>query len=284
MEQQKTVLITGVSSGIGKGIAKSFVNKGYKVFGSVRNQADADGLVKELGSCYYPLIFDVTKRAEIDAARAMVESELNGLLLGCLINNAGISVAGPLMYQPIEEIKNHFDINVLGVLNVTQSFLPLLGASSNRQSKPGRIINISSVGGKIAGPFIGAYHGTKFALEGISHTLRRELLLYGIDVIVVGPGSVNTPIWDKGTGTGAYKNTDYYNALNNYLKSFIEAGKKGYSADYVGEKVVEIFEKKKPNTHYALVQNRFQNWIIPRSLPDKVLDKIIGKSLGFLKK
>jgi NAD(P)-dependent dehydrogenase (short-subunit alcohol dehydrogenase family) len=246
MKQQKTVLITGVSSGIGKGITQAFVQKGYQVFGSVRKKADGDDLLKELGNSFHPVIFDVTNRAEVEAARTLIEQELNGGILNCLINNAGIAMAGPLMHQSIDVIRDHFDINVLGLLNVTQAFLPLLGARENVQSKPGKIINISSVGGKIAGPFIGAYHGSKFALEGISHTLRRELLLYGIDVIVIGPGSVNTPIWDKGTGTSGYEKTNYHKSLVALMKYYMEEGKKGYSIEEIGQMVLEILKRINP--------------------------------------
>jgi NAD(P)-dependent dehydrogenase (short-subunit alcohol dehydrogenase family) len=284
MKQQKTVLITGVSSGIGKGITQAFVQKGYQVFGSVRKKADGDDLLKELGNSFHPVIFDVTNRAEVEAARTLIEQELNGGILNCLINNAGIAMAGPLMHQSIDVIRDHFDINVLGLLNVTQAFLPLLGARENVQSKPGKIINISSVGGKIAGPFIGAYHGSKFALEGISHTLRRELLLYGIDVIVIGPGSVNTPIWDKGTGTSGYEKTNYHKSLVALMKYYMEEGKKGYSIEEIGQMVLEIFEKDKPNTRYALVRGMFKNWILPRLLPDRMLDKLMGKAAGLSRK
>jgi NAD(P)-dependent dehydrogenase (short-subunit alcohol dehydrogenase family) len=116
-----------------------------------------------------------------------VETEIGREGLACLINNAGLSTSGPLMLQPIADIRRQFEVNVIGLFAVAQAFLPLLGATRNAGHPPGRIINISSVGGKVAVPFIGAYVGSKHALEGMSHSLRQELQLYGIDVIVVGP-------------------------------------------------------------------------------------------------
>lgn len=280
----KTVVVTGVSSGIGHATATRLLQKGYRVFGSVRTRAEADRLQAEWGSSFTPLLFDVTDGAAVHAAVAELSTHLAGSGLGALINNAGIAVAGPLQLQPLEVIRQHFEVNVIGLLRVTQALLPLLGARPNHPVPPGRIINISSVGGEIAGPFIGAYHGTKFALEGLSHTLRRELQLYGIDVAVVGPGSVNTPIWDKGADVGPYAQTPYGPAMKAYLEYTIEQGRKGYPPAYLGAQVVDILEKAHPRTRYALVPGRFQNWILPRLLPARVLDRLVGKNTGLLSK
>jgi short-subunit dehydrogenase len=281
--KSKNILITGVSTGIGYGTAKAFISRNYKVFGSVRRKEDADKLSKEFGSNFIPLIFDVTDRNAISDAVKKTGLEIKNEGLGCLVNNAGIAFGGPLMHQKIEEIQKQFEVNVLGLLAVTQAFLPLLGAKEDQETLPGRIINISSVGGKIAMPFIGAYNGTKFAVEGISAALRRELLLYGIDVIIVGPGAVSTPIWDKSGNADVYKDTRYYKSLVNFAKYFIEEGKKGFSADAIGQDIVRIFETKKPKTRYALVPHKFRSWTMPQILPDRSLDKLIGKQLGFIK-
>lgn len=131
-----------------------------------------------------------------------------------------------MQLQPLDVIRQYFEVNVLGLLRVTQALLPLLGARPNHPVPPGCILNISSVGGEIAGPFLGAYHGTKFALEGLSHTLRRELQLYGVDVIVVAPGSVDTPIWDEGADAGPYAQTPYGPAMKAYMDYSIAQGKK----------------------------------------------------------
>ena len=281
--KSKSVLITGVSSGIGYGLARAFVKKGYIVFGSVRRQNDAERLAGELGPGFKALVFDVTDAKGVEASVKKVREELKGEGLGGLINNAGMAAGGPLMHQSLDEIRGTFEVNVIGLLSVTKACLPLLGAEENHNSLPGRIINISSVGGKIAGPFIGAYNGSKFAVEGISHSLRRELLLYGIDVVIIGPGAVNTPIWDKSGDGKAYEGTRYYDSLIGFAKYFIEQGRKGFSVERISNEILKIFEKRKPKARYALVPNKFTAWTIPRLLPDRMLDRIIGKRLGFIK-
>jgi NAD(P)-dependent dehydrogenase (short-subunit alcohol dehydrogenase family) len=275
----KTILITGVSSGIGFGAAKAFARRGYKVFGSVRKAEDGARLSKELGENFFPLIFDVTDREAIASAFKATAKELGNRGLGGLINNAGISVGGPLQHQPFEIVKKHFDTNILGMIAVTQAFLPLLGAGEDHPSGPGRIINISSVGGRFSVPFLAAYNSTKFAVEGFSHALRRELLLYGIDVIIIGPGSVKTPIWEKQRDLSIYKETKYFEPLKKMEKIAIYEEKKGLSIDFIGERIARIFEIRRPKTRYAIDPERVRNWIIAR-LPDRLVDSIIAMFTG----
>ncbi|QIP12961.1 SDR family NAD(P)-dependent oxidoreductase [Spirosoma aureum] len=276
----KNILITGVSTGIGFGAAKQFVQRGYTVFGSVRHQTDADRLVAELGDNFIPLLFDVTDTDAVAEAAKFLNARLANSGLGGLINNAGIAMGGPLQYQPIDTIRNHFEVNVLGLIQVTQAFLPLLGARANHAVQPGRIQNISSVNGQVAIPFMGAYVGSKHAVEGISHSLRRELALFGIDVVIVGPGAVKTPIWGKGTDISAYNNTVYYPAMQWFLKQVETSEKRGFSIDYLGERIVQIHETSQPRTRYALVPNKLTSWILPRLLPDRIIDWVLGRVSG----
>lgn len=284
-QPSKAILITGASTGIGYGCAKELHRRGYQIFGSVRKQADADRLKKELGDNFTPLLFDVTDIAGIQKAVAVVEATLgeNQGLAG-LINNAGIAIGGPLMLQPMNDVRQHFEVNVFGLIEVTKAFLPLLGARKNHLNAPGRILNISSVGGKIGAPFIGAYVATKHAVEGLSQSWRRELLLYGIDVIIIGPGSVATPIWDKGVDVIPYKDTPYGKTSANFAKLAIEDGKKGFTVDEIGVRIANIYEKRKPKTRYALVPRKLKNWTIPRMLSDRLLDRLIGKSTELIQK
>jgi NAD(P)-dependent dehydrogenase (short-subunit alcohol dehydrogenase family) len=282
----KHVLITGVSTGIGHAAAQAFVRKGYHVYGSVRSQVDAEKLQRALGAQFSPLLFDVTDHVAIADAAVKVEAEIGREGLAGLINNAGICTSGPLMLQPLDDIRRQFEVNVIGLFAVTQAFLPLLGAQQNATHPPGRIINISSVGGKIAAPFVGAYVGSKHALEGMSHSLRRELQLYGIDVILVGPGPVKTAIWDKPSATelGIFAGSDYAPMMLSFQKFFVESAKKdGLSAETLGRRLVEIFEAKKPKTRYTVVPKRFSGWVLPRILPDRMMDRLIGKAVGLLK-
>ena len=195
----ENVLITGVSTGIGYSLCKIYLDKGCRVMGSVRNQVDAERLTSEFGQHFHPLVFDVTDHNAINKSVKNVTELLGDEGLDCLINNAGIAVSGPVMHLSVEDYQRQFDVNLFGVIAVTQAFLPLLGAVKNYGNQPGKILNMSSVSGRIAFPFLSPYCASKFALEAFSDALRRELLLYGIDVISIEPGPIKTPIWNKET-------------------------------------------------------------------------------------
>lgn len=272
----KNILITGVSTGIGYGAARQFIQRGYVVFGSVRTPTDAERLQAELGDHFVPLLFDVTDADAVQASARLLTERLAGSGLGGLINNAGIALGGPLQYQPMQTIRQQFDVNVFGLLQVTQAFLPLLGARDNHPVQPGRILNISSVNGQIAIPFMGAYVGTKHAVEGLSHSLRREVSPFGIRVIIVGPGAVKTPIWGKGTDISPYQNTLYFPAMQRFMKRVAAAEANGLSIDYLGERIVAIYETAQPSIRYALVPNKLLNWTM-RLLPDRTLDWVMGR-------
>ena len=273
------VIITGVSTGIGYGACRSFIQRGYRVFGSVRKEEDAQRLSKEFGADYIPLLFDVTDYEAVERASDVVSKHLNGESIDVLVNNSGIAIGGILQYQEMEEIERHFKVNVFGLMKVTKVFLPLLGAVDGFEGKPGRIINISSVAGKFASPFVGAYVGSKHAVEGLSQSLRRELLLYGVDVIVVGPGAVKTPIWDKGIKMEKYKETAYGRTLGRFAKAAKKGGEEGLTIEYLGESIVDIAEKRKPKVRYAFVPKAISNWHIPRLLPHRLIDRFIKKQL-----
>ena len=273
----KNILVTGASTGIGYGASMQFLQRGYTVFGSVRTQADADRLQQELGPQFTPLLFDVTDQEAVNRASHQLTEQLAGSGLAGLINNAGIAIGGPLQEQPMDVFQKHFDVNVMGLVRVTQAFLPLLGARENHPVQPGRIQNISSVNGQVAIPFMGAYVGSKHAVEGLSHSLRRELALFGVQVVIVGPGAVKTPIWAKGTDMNSYQNSPYFPAMQRFLKQVQAAEARGFSIEYLGERIVDIHEKKRPAVRYALVPNKFVGWILPRLLPARTLDWILAK-------
>ena len=273
------VVITGVSSGIGYGATKAFVQAGYHVFGSVRKQRDAERLSAELGTSFTPLLFDVRDEPAIVRAAQVVKAEIGTVGLAGLINNAGMAMSGPLMHQPLAEIRQQFEVNVLGLLAVTKAFLPLLGASKTATHPPGRIINISSVAGQVAMPITGAYVGTKHAVEGLSHSLRRELLLYGIDVIIIGPGVVESAIWEKQKAQGfrQYDDTDYAEAIENFTQTVEQMSKGAHSAEKFGHLILKAFEAKKPKVRYAFVANYLRDWIILRNLPPRLFDRLVGR-------
>ncbi|MEZ4512496.1 MAG: SDR family oxidoreductase [Chloroflexota bacterium] len=276
----KYVVMTGVSTGIGYATAVSLTKSGYHVLGSVRKQADAARLQGELGANFTPLLFDVVDGEGVKTAVSQTRAIVGSNGVAALINNAGISVAGPLLHMPLAEFRQQFEVNLFGLLDVTQAFLPLLG--TDRQFPPGRIINISSVSGQIVYPFMGAYAASKHALEALSDALRRELLLYGIDVVVIEPGTVQTPIVGKfAEQIGRYLATDYGEVLS---KVAAEAAGREHSAmpvEKVVRVIVQALEAQRPRTRYPIPRRWLTGWLLPRWLPDRWFDYMVGRQLGF---
>jgi NAD(P)-dependent dehydrogenase (short-subunit alcohol dehydrogenase family) len=277
----KSVIVTGASTGIGWGCAKVLVASGFRVFGSVRKQMDADRLSEEFGTNFTPLIFDVTDEAAVAAGAKRVETTLGDETLFGLVNNAGIAVPGPLLYLKIDDFKYQLTVNLTGQLIVTQAFAPLLGVDRSRKGAPGRIVMISSVGGKTASPFLGPYSASKFALEGMSESLRRELMLFGIDVIIVAPGAVATPIWDKADAVDVtqFANTPYAPALDKVKDHMISNGKRGLPPEKLGEVVKTALTVSKPKTRYTVTPDLIQNLMV-NILPKRIVDNIIARRVG----
>ncbi len=278
----KSVVVTGASTGIGWGCVKVLTQRGFHVFGSVRKQADADRLSKEFGASFTPLIFDVTDQVAVAAGARAVQAALKGATLAGLVNNAGIANPGPLLHIGIDDFRQQLEVNVTGQLIVTQAFAPLLGASpGTKTSAPGRIAMMSSVGGKVASPFVGPYNTSKFALEGLSEALRRELMIYGVDVIVIAPGAIATPIWDKADAidVSRYANTPYAQALDRVKRYMVELGRKGFPPERIGETVHTALTTASPKTRYVVTPEPFTNWM-SRNLPKRMVDKTVAKRLG----
>jgi NAD(P)-dependent dehydrogenase (short-subunit alcohol dehydrogenase family) len=279
----QSVVVTGVSTGIGWGITKVLIQRGLRVYGSVRKSEDAERLSKEFGELFVPLFFDVTDESAVQAAAAQVREQVEGQTLLGLVNNAGIAMPGPLMYLPIDDFRHQLEVNLVSILIVTKAFLPLLGADRSMQGRPGRILNISSVSGKIGYPFVGAYVTSKHGMEGFSETLRRELMLYGIDVIIIGPGSVATPIWDKAeqADSSMYANTDYVESAQRVRGSMLRNGRNGLPPEAVGEVVWHALTTSRPRVRYAVMRGHFINQLIQSLLPRRLIDRFIARSLGF---
>lgn len=276
----KNILITGVSTGIGNSLAHVFVKNGYRVFGSVRRDEEASQLKELLGEQFYPLIFDVTDENAVEQAAEKVLQLLGENTLTGLINNAGIAVGGPVMHMPLGKFRHQFDVNLFGMFSVTKAFVPLLKAREPSEQVVSKIINISSVSGKLGFPFMAPYCASKFAIEGFSESLRRELLIYGIDVVVVAPGPIDTPIWDKAPDPKGLKDNDFskpISVLYNYMKNAKNSGKI-MSSEVLAKKIFRIMEKKQPKTRYTFLKNKFIEYIVPKYLlPPRLLDNIIKK-------
>ena len=281
----KTVVVTGASTGIGFATSVVLAKAGYDVFAGVRSEAAGEPLRMAAASTpgqITPISLDVTDAASVAAAAAQVKAALGGEPLFGLVNNAGIALGGPLLHQPIDEIRQVFDVNVFGLLRATQAFAPLLAATPTSPARSGRVINISSVGGKLGAPFIGAYAGSKHAVEGLSESLRRELMVFGIDVIVIGPGAVVTPIWDKAEATdiGYLAGTAYEGPAKRFNDYFIASGRQGLKPEQVGAVALMALTADKPKTRYAVVKNALVNWTLPRLLPKRAVDRTFAKNLG----
>lgn len=282
----KTVVITGASTGIGRAAAEYLARQGWRVFAGVRKQADADALLENVVGDLRPIILDVARQDQIDAAVETVSAALGDARLDGLVNNAGIANMGPLALQPLDEFKAHFDVNVFGLLAATQAFVPLLGGDRSRTGEPGRIINITSVGGRIASPFLGAYVATKHAVEAMTDTLRRELIVYGIDAISIGPGSVKTPIWDKAEDKiegGPYDNSVWASSLETFSQVMLNGGRDGLEPKAIAETIETALSDPSPKARYAPVPNKLTNFTIPTRLPKRWLDKIFQNRFGLKK-
>ena len=282
----KSIVITGTSTGIGYACSKHFIEKGYKVFGSVRNDKDANRVSNELGGNFVPLIFDVTDETAVKESVKVVENQIGDQKLSGLINNAGLGVMGTIQSLSAEQFKYQFDVNVLGVFHCCQAYLDLLGADKNRKGDPGKIINISSVSGEIGMPFMSAYNMSKFGLEGFSEGIRRELLMYGIDVVVIAPGPIKTPIWKKINQKDEFKrydNSDFRESLARAMKMTDKMEQVGFEPIVIAERALSVIKNKKNNTRYRIDPTRMQN-ILLQLLPKRIADRMIAKRMNIIRK
>ncbi len=278
----KMAVVTGVSSGIGLATAAMLARRGVHVFGSIRRESDAERVAAQCDGNFTPLVFDITNENLIEQAAHEVRDRLGGQRLFGLVNNAGIAVPGPTLHLSVADFRHQLEVNLIGAFAVTKSFLPLLGADRTLTGPPGRIVNVSSVGGRRGLPFMGAYGASKFALEGWSESLRRELMLYGIDVVVVGPGSVITPIWDKAEAIdlSPLEHSDYRTAMYKFREQMLRDGRRGHPRERIAAVICEALTARRPRTRYAVVPNRLINWTIPGILPSRMVDRIIAGFLG----
>jgi NAD(P)-dependent dehydrogenase (short-subunit alcohol dehydrogenase family) len=277
----KHILITGVSSGIGYAAARDLISRSYHVFGSVRREEDVQRLRDELGPGLTPLLFDVTEHATIESAVAQMSAALEGQNLTALVNNAGITTPGPLLHMSLHEFRQQFEVNLFGLLDVTQQVAPLLGARPAAPQPAGRIVNIGSVSGKVAYPFMGAYAASKHALEALSDALRRELMLYGVDVILIEPGTVNTPIVGKfAEQVQQYMDTAYAPILRKVSRAAEGRETSALPVAAVTRVIRLAIESPRPRTRYPIPRKWFTGWLLPRWLPNRWFDYLIARQLN----
>jgi NAD(P)-dependent dehydrogenase (short-subunit alcohol dehydrogenase family) len=279
----QSVVITGASTGIGWATAKLLLDRGFRVFGSVRKQADADRLKDEFGPNFTPLLFDVTDEAAVLAAAREVRAALKGETLSGLVNNAGVAVAGPVLELAADEFRRQMDVNVIGPIIATQAFGPLLGSDPSLKGPKGRIVMISSVAGKNGNPLMSAYSASKFAIEGLSESLRREMMLFGIDVVIIAPGAVKTPIWSKAeeVDISAFRNSPFFPALERIRKLMLQLGETGLPAEKIAEAIAGALTSASPKVRYQITPDPMRH-LMTAILPKRMIDRIIAKRLGLM--
>ncbi len=270
-----TVLVTGASTGIGEATAMHLTGLGFDVVAGVRSDEDEDRL-RAAGLDTVKL--DVTDAAHIEALREQfAERPLTGL-----VNNAGVAMAGPLEFLPIDSFRQQIEVNLIGQVAVTQAVLPALRRAG------GRILNVTSIGGRIAFPLTGAYHASKFGLEGVSDTLRRELEGQGVEVIVIEPGGVKTPIWRKGTSVAdevAASMPPEMERLYGRLREAIRAQsvkiaeRTGIEPSAVAEVIGTALTTGRPKTRYLVGRDAKSQWAIAKRVPDRVMDRLIARAM-----
>jgi NAD(P)-dependent dehydrogenase (short-subunit alcohol dehydrogenase family) len=276
------VLVTGSSTGIGEACALHLDRLGFRVFAGVRRESDGQAIRAKASRALTPVILDVTDAASVAAAGESVAAALGDSNLAGLVNNAGIAVPGPLEILPLSEFRRQLEVNVVGQLAVTQAFLPLL-----RKAR-GRIVMMGSISGRLATPFIGAYAVSKFALEAMTDALRVELAAWGIEVSIVEPGSIATPIWEKSRkhsgeiarhippeGRELYHRQ--YEAMREAAR---QAADSGIPALEVAKVVEHALMAKNPKTRYLVGKDARLRGRLAKFIPDRMRDRMIAKRLG----
>ena len=280
---KKSIMITGISTGIGRGTLDYFVSKGFHVYGSVRSTKDANRLKRIYKDKLTTIIFDVTKLVQLKKAAAFIKKDLNDSNLLALVNNAGTSFPGPLLRQSVKDFEKQIDINLNGAFRVIKYFAPLCGAEKNNSYKKGVIFNISSLSGKIGMPGLGAYTASKHGLEGLSQSLRRELLRYGVDVVIIGPGPIKSEIFNKVDKKflESLKKSDYAKAAKLIPKRNKNALKIAFPAIEVGKLIFNALHNPNRKTRYTITPNKMMYWTVPMTISDRMLDRMIQKRSGF---
>lgn len=282
MNNRPYVLITGASSGIGLALALHFERQGFEVFAGVRRQLDGDSLIAQSRGYIVPLILDVTRPETIETTLSWVREHTQGRL-NALINNAGVAFSGPLETTPQSDVESLFQVNVLGTFAVTRAFLPLI-----RQAR-GRIVNVSSISGLFAAPGLTAYSASKFAVEGLTESLRVELAPFGVRVASVAPGKIDTPIWSKALDTSAAiqkaqptQLQSLYQPLVAFYERYADA-ERGTPVDEVVAAVTHAVCHESPRARYVIGRAaKARVWL--NRLPVRLRDRLVlGKIFGGVK-
>jgi NAD(P)-dependent dehydrogenase (short-subunit alcohol dehydrogenase family) len=275
------IVVTGASTGIGRACALHFDRIGFRVFAGVRRDEDAERLRADGSERLTPVMIDVTDSASIRQAADRVAAELGEQPLKGLVNNAGIAVSGPVEYLPIEEVRKQLEVNFIGQVAVTQAFLPML-----RRSR-GRVVNIGSVGGEVALPFLSPYAASKHAIEGFSDSLRREVGSLGVHVSVVRPGAIQSEIWERGNAAADEvlakvppEALDVYgDAVRGARAAANQRAQEAIPAQEVADVVEHAITSDRPKTRYVVGRTGKAMVALERWLPDRVFDRLVARAM-----
>ncbi len=276
----RAVLVSGSSTGIGRATALRLDRAGFRVFAGVRNRGDAESLEADGSDRLEPVILDVTDEGTIAATRERIDQVTEGRLAG-LVNNAGIVVAGPIETLELDGLRRQLNVNVTGQVAVTQAFLPQIRAAK------GRIVLMASIGGRMSLPYLSAYHASKFALEGVGDSLRMEMRPFGVAVSIVEPGAIATPFWAKGNeqvervieAMSTAQRDAYEASTMAAAEGARKAEERGIAPERVAKAVEHALTASRPKTRYlvgidARVQAALRRW-----LPDRLLDRLVASQM-----
>ena len=279
----QSIFVTGASSGIGYDCVRYFLAQGFTVLASVRKPADKERLDREFTRHFHSFLFDITDREAIQDAAARVRELIDENVLTALVNNAGVAVAGPMQLVNDDRFEEQIRINVIGTRNVTNAFLPALGARRNRPAdqKPGKIINISSISGILNTPINGSYCVAKHAMESLGEIYRRELYMYGIDVISLQPGPIQSEIWNKNADSlTGFADSDYAPMIRRVDEMMRQAEQDALPPAVISKLIHKIIDTRRPKTQYIVHSRRLPGMILAKWLPARWVDRMLNRKLS----
>jgi len=278
----KSVLVTGASTGIGRATALRMDAAGWRVFASVRREQDGEDLGRVASGRLVPLILDVTDSEQVAAAAERVAAEVGPAGLDGLVNNAGIAVMAPLETVGLDDLRHQLEVNLIAQIAVTQALLPSIRGAR------GRVVFLSSIGGRMAMPFGAPYHASKYGIEAVADCLRQELRPWGIDVVAIEPGSIDTPIWERGErwADGAAERAPssqealYGGAIESFRKAVRRTAERGISPDKVAAAIHHALTARRPRTRYLVGADARGQALLKRIAPDRLMDRIVARAMG----
>ena len=281
-ERTGAVVVTGASTGIGRATALRLAQSGQTVFAGVRKPQDGERLEAEASGELRPLQIDVTDGGQVAAAAAAVSEAVGERGIIGLVNNAGVAIGGPVEFVPLDDLRRQLEINLVGQVAVIQAFMSQLRRAT------GRVVNVASVGGRVASPFFGPYNASKFGLKAISGSLRMELRPWGIGVSVIEPGAVATEIWERGASTArevrermpAEAETHYAESLDAATAAANKMGEAGIHPDRVAKAIEHALTARRPKKRYLIGREARMMVGLSTLLPRGAYDALVQRGMG----